>query len=520
MFIRNQEKNGNTYYKINAKRFRQVKATTYPEFYEIKDLLLDLDAEDCKYVREFTETDETQAEKRAKDDPTRKRIQGQLESFKEQLYWSRRKHFEVTSQASNVWRLGTHDILSAALQGSPKTSLSPSSHTNRSGSATTQDDVEVVESADATPWIFLENGLPTQGRKNDETLMTWLRLRQNAIESRQRYSDTRQTLGQVKTALSQQNSIAGIRRLVFQSLSSGHDEKAISHPLSAELRTACLNALDQTGSTQSGIQEVLALLGSLNERLSTNQSHLGGPLCGLGLRLSAQILKPEITLEYLWLGFLPYSWGHDSETRGDILYTLMTYSRHLRCPTRDSCLTAFQRQVLLEVMTGVREEKVHEESFRTLATVAFLEDRDAGLQNALALYRAYIMLLGEVGAMATLWKEWRLSAPVVEDRIGHEQVRLSSGYGVTDAFISAVKAALPIIVPHDEALPRDLDLAECVTVDSRAIEAQSPDHWLGNQQEKAFDVEGLNDGDIRGALELPLGRWLETVGRLGRGVRP
>ncbi|CAM1505469.1 Fc.00g111060.m01.CDS01 [Cosmosporella sp. VM-42] len=517
MFLPTKDSNGDVYYTMNRKVF-PPKPVEESDFFAIGDLLLDLDAEDSKHVRQFTEDDEAQMQKSWKIDHTRRRIEKRVEDVESRVNYIRQKIFKITTRPTNVWRPRTQDVFAVALS-TADSHLKPAK-TRQKDDRDDTSSVSLVSPRefDAIKTVCSENGFLNRPA-NDEMLLSWLKLRHRLLESGRNHEPS-VSAREVKEALRTQTSITAIRRLISQSLSSGLSVAAFENGLSSYIRDALIIILDQNTPKKAGRLQILTFLSNLKERLFSDGADIGAPLCGLGLRLSAEIAKPEATLEYLSLGFTQNLWNGNPQALGDVESALRSYDDHLRGTSETKSLDAFDRQNLLQILTGVGEADMSpEDCVRSLVTPPFENLSEGDPQQALRIYRYYIMLLGRLGAVKTLWKEWRLTAPYFQSH-NDGNLRTRSAQDVTDIFVYAIRASLPIVVQQDGEVATDAGFDECVTGDYQAIEAQNPDDWLGKQQREARILDGLKDGDCREALELPIDGWLDVVGHLARKMSP
>ncbi|KAM0562265.1 hypothetical protein ACHAPJ_002712 [Fusarium lateritium] len=521
MFIKKRGRSEGVYYVINNQPTKP-KAPREDEYFRITGLLLDLEDIDSKHVRPSTEEDDTQALKKWSQDPQRTILQGKLRNIGNQLDQSRRKAFEMNSRPTNPWRVGSHDIFSAALRPPSPAPLIDSSE-GQQGSAN-------ISTAETRPDMLLhlicsENGIPKRANAKDSLLLQWFQLRTQLIgpERHSKASPSSPSV-QLSKALKDQNSITGVRRLVSQCLTSDlnnisfhqlctHGQNPSVNDLSSSIRKACENITKEDNSQNS--RNLLVFIGNLGQRLSARGDYIGGPLCGLGLRLSAEICKPNVTRQYLDMGFEPDYWTTSDQGLRDILHALETYLRHFGTSSQSSSLDLYDRQELLKLLIGSSNQGDTPESVRSLVLDS-LENlpNDGVVQIALDVYRAYIALLGHLGAVALLWQEWRSSAIMIGKFAYNKEPRGSESQPdaiVAETFQAAIEAAISVVAPSHDAVPTNLDLAGCATLDFKSIEKQDQDSWLGYQQAGAHPTRQQMNGKIRAALGLPLNGWMEAV---------
>ncbi|KAF4331539.1 hypothetical protein FBEOM_14716 [Fusarium beomiforme] len=421
MFLRRETKWGETYYVIN----RWPEAPKLPderEYFQINDLLLDLDDMFSKHVRLSSEEDEERALKKWSRDNKRESIQRKLHHMETSLAWSRMKAFEISSRPSNSWRLGSHDIFSAALRApSPAPLIGSSKNQKGSANATAETKHNTLH------LISSNNGISKQVLDDDSLLLRWFQSRTQLSWSGKYSGASRNHSVQLSEALKEQDRLTSVRRLVSQYLSfepseisfhqpRGHEQEQSTQDLSSELRKAFENLLKQ-GLPQEK-HEILVFLGNLCQRLPARGDHLGGALCGLGLRLSAEIFKPAATKRYLQIGFKNGYWTDDDQGSIDILHCFETYRRHFNNVSRPNSLDLNGRQELLELLLGPNMEEKHFVLYLIKACL-----RESKQNIAFDAYRAFIILLGHLGTVELLEREQKTLSAMIQRLASRETLK-------------------------------------------------------------------------------------------------
>ncbi|KAF4467353.1 hypothetical protein FALBO_5771 [Fusarium albosuccineum] len=524
MFVR-LRRDGTVSHRLN-RRSPGYKRPKKHEFFQASNLLLDLDDVFSEHVRPSNEDDEARMLKHWSVDPKRREVKSRLRQLQRELDRSRRQVFDVSSGVAKSWLPSHHDILSLALNGSQ--SPAPPSESSVEGhqglaSVSNTDTPGSREQPNTLHTIRSRSGIPERAQGNDEMLLHWFQLRNQLTRPEPHTNKPPPSPAQLVEALQKETSVTGIRRLVSRALSSGLDATCFSQAhlfVSSELQNS-FDFLLTLGKEKNGTcHNLLAFLGNLSQRLSPRGAHIGAPLCGLGLRLSAAICKPRATMEYLDIGFGHGYWAANDQVMGDLLSTLETYLHQLSMSPGLRSLEVADKQRLLQLLTGVyNKDQTTEKSVRSLALYFLQERRDEVnyTRMALGIYRCYIVLLGHLGAVASLWQEWRSSGIAIGNLIQNGRLPIPDGQPdaiVVEAFQSAIAASLSVVALGEDEVPKDLDLAGCVTLDLVSINKQKQDARPGYQQEEAHPMRGFVDGDIRAALGLPLDGWLEEVRRL------
>ncbi|KAH7172114.1 hypothetical protein DER46DRAFT_176698 [Fusarium sp. MPI-SDFR-AT-0072] len=413
MFLKKETRWGETYYVVN--RWPETpKLPEEHEYFRINDLLLDLDDMFSKHVRPSSEEDEERALKRWSRDNKRDDVRWKLHRMETSLTWSRIKAFQIHSEPSSSWRLGSHDIFSAALRAPSPTPLIDSSK-NQQGSA---NNATAEREPNKLHLISSNNGIPKQALEDDSSLLRWLQSRTQLSWSGQYPAVSPSHSAQLSAALRKQDSLTSLRRLVsqylsvetsaisFHQLKSPGQEKSTDN-LSSDLRNACENFLKQ--DTLQNKHDVLVFLGNLGQRLTARGDHLGGPLCGLGLRLSAEICKPAASKRYFQSGLQTGYWTGSKQGSIDILHCLETYQCHFNSVSQPNGLDLYGRQELLELLLG--RSRTHNHSALSLINACL---RGCKQDTAFEAYRASILLVGHLGMVEWLNQEQRTSAAIIQ----------------------------------------------------------------------------------------------------------
>jgi hypothetical protein len=414
MFLKKETRWGETYYIVN--RWPDTpKLPEEHEYFRINDLLLDLDDMLSKHVRPSSEEDEERALMKWSRDSKRDDVRRKLHRMETSLTWSRIKASELRSEPSSSWRLGSHDLFSAALQAPTPAPLIDSSSNKQQGPP---NNATAEREPNKLHLVSSNNGIPKQALEDDSLLLRWFQSRAQSSWSGEYRAISPSHSAQLSAALRKQDSLTNLRRLVSQYLSvetsaiSFHQPKSpgqekSTEDLSSDLRNTCENLLKQ--DTLQNKHDVLVFLGNLSQRLTARGDHLGGPLCGLGLRLSAEICKPTASKRYFQIGLQTGYWTSSYQGSMDILHCLETYQCHLNSVSQPGGLDLCGRQELLELLLG--RSRTHNHSALSLIN-ACLHGREQ--ETAFESYRASIILIGHLGMIEWLNQEQRTSAAIIQ----------------------------------------------------------------------------------------------------------
>ncbi|KAL7902294.1 hypothetical protein HDV64DRAFT_266544 [Trichoderma sp. TUCIM 5745] len=517
-FVRRIDKNNEVYYTIRNKRPPKSPDSipVRDDFFEMPDLLLDLDAEDSRFVRPVDEADDLRLERKWDVNPKRLAVQDQLKELQAQISESRRKADDILSNPANIWRLSPHDILSAALRGAPAVvdevrspSVTPEP-SRGSRELTSGHDSGLIET------LCRENGIPSHALQDNRVLIEWMWLRYKSLQrSMENRSEEPLSPTQLSDTLKDQTSIIGIRRLMFHSLRSTKVAKtyflrqkgANKEPdVSYEIRNACLRVLAQHPEKAAAHLEILSFVGNLAARL---YGHHGPALTGLALRLSAEAGVVGAISEWLRRGFADNTWERHRASSADVAESLKTLIHQLS----SGLYAVHDRQLLFQLLTGIEHDSLSNDSFRPLPLFYLGEQSKVSTDEAYGIYESYIMLLGHLGAVRTLWKEWYASRPVVERFLKPD----GSAQRLESLYQASLRSALYVAAPLDAQGFSDMELDECVALDYHSIGTQD----IASRFASGADSSRSNESDASPSPELPsfnlpLDEWTARVDHIIR----
>lgn len=403
-FQRRVDKNNNVYYTI-AKR-RPVQGPDAPpksvQFFEMPNLLLDLDAEGTRNVRTFDDKDEELHVARWRVNPKREEVKLKLNDLESKLIESRKRVQDIATNPSNIWRLSSHDLLSAALHGPPSNDSAAPSET------ACPDTLEGSHFIDA---LGRENGIPSHVSTSDVLLLEWMLLRRNSTDRAKSKQDVSLLNPfQLVEALQSHTSIVGIRRLLRHNLWSFASIKASFGPsnrkegaaadVARAIRRRCIEILDSDKAHKSQFINCLALVGGLLERLAKDRIDPDYHLLGLALRASPRSGSYVVLSEWIRRIHANGSWKESPEIVEDAAACMQSCFKLLAAQPE----TAANRQLLLQLLTGLDEhEQLATESLRSIVFNSAREQGSSALTKQSC--DAYATLLGELGAVRTLLKE-------------------------------------------------------------------------------------------------------------------
>lgn len=506
--LRHVDQYGAPYYVVHKQRALATppEAPSQRGFFGVSDLVLDLDADGAAGVRPYNDDDELRMSRKWGVSPERAAVRTRIEQLKAQIHASRVGALKSLLRPSSASIISPHDILSAALSGAPA-----------SGSrarAPDESDPLASRPRPSLEQVCLENGIPPHALEDDGQLLRWMILRRDVLQaSRRKHNLKPPAPAQLSNALRRQSSLAGIRRVVFQTIAAGtfvggfDEQRSIRSALTSRIRRACDGVLAQTPTRRSTVLETLAFIGNLSASISEPDRSVGTPLCGLALQLSAEVGDVEATWQWLRRGYEHKAWS-ERKTATDVQLALASLSSALSDERGAGRLQHAQdRQHLFRVLTGVDAEgRMGPESLRGVVMHYLGGACEAMPRTRLAMYESYLGLLAQLGAARLLWAEWRVSAHLARGLY-------ESQGGIVERVAAVFQQALGQLVgsvavsSHEGSPAPDLGLEECARLDHTAVAEQEAESWQRLSGERA----GVDEAST--LYELSLDGWMKAVRR-------
>lgn len=353
-----------------------------------------------------------------------------------------------------------------------------------------------------------QSGIPPHTTKNEQNLLRWMMVKQEAGHL-SRNADARSrsrppTSNEVVQALESQESIAGVRRIVFQCIAGGMDvnrartsrDADTSKKIPVVIRDACARILDRSGS-ETRHQDILGFVNNLAQAVPRHGKDLSDCILGLRLRCLAEMGLLDFTAQALEApadGVAKLTKSTDVAIAEDVKITLETWAQALE--KSDGLQTASQRRQL----------------FRIASPTAAAGNRDASLQSILSQIperssksracKPYITLLGCLGAPRTLYMEWK---GLVRDLKGNDDEDEIATHFLRSLFTAARK-----LESNPQGSVSTMDLGQCVALDEKSICSREEELSIGGGSEKeappSIAFQTLDD-----VMHLPFDRCIAAV---------
>ncbi|KAJ6781385.1 hypothetical protein PWT90_04331 [Aphanocladium album] len=402
-FERRVDKNNDVYYTISKRRPVQDPdaAPESQQFFEMPNLLLDLDAEGTRNVRTYEDKDEELQQAKWRVNPKREEVKVKLNDLEGKLMELRKRAKDIAASPSNIWRLSSHDLLSAALHGPPE------SETTLAAETPCPDTLEGSRLINA---LRRENGIPSHVSASDVLLLEWMLLRRHNTDSAKTANNEGPLSStEIVEALQSQTSITGIRRLLLHNLRSWQALKSnfgLSNrgdpamDVAGAIRRRCIEILGSEKAQNQQFMGCLALVGNLLEKMAKAELKPDHRLQALALRTTPRSGSLVALSEWTHRICSSRSWESGAEIVEDAAVCMQTCADMLATQAE----TAANRQLLLQIVTGLNEhEQLAPESLRSIVLSSTQRGSLSGVASQAC--EAYATLLGELGAVRTLLKE-------------------------------------------------------------------------------------------------------------------
>jgi hypothetical protein len=375
----------------SRKKTREPSSQSSQYFYEIPNLLLDLDAWEAQNVRVYGAEDKAIQKKKWKS-PNPDVAARRVEEFMQTVSKSEELLKSMQNAPFSPWRLTDYDLFSATLQGP----LLPVQQTLEDGAgdstATNASPTSLRPSAKSILDVVERNGIPRRIYEDSNRLLPWLMHWQT--ETSGNSSSNSQAL---LSALQQLSSVNELRRLVARLVQTDKGCKLVAK-VSDKIALTCSRLTAGNEST------ALPFLNNLRIALRAHNVQLGAPLCNLGLLASAQAFELQALREFLAIGLMEGYWKATPAEELSSLSTALSYLlRHLihrpSMPSGQAShdFTAEDRRLLFSVLTGWSNEASE-------PLPSFRRALPPTTKGSEAFY-FYIHLLAELGALRTLCQE-------------------------------------------------------------------------------------------------------------------
>lgn len=550
-FIRNKTEDGEVYYTLprHGEGKQKPRALKPHELFQMPDLLLDLDALPPGQVREFNASNED-VDLELNYQFTERELQAQdkVGEIVAKVHEGRKVDPGAVSSLLNPWRVTDHDIMSVALRGVLQDTARQTSELQPSGDRSAPPIVRLTQShrpppasrsdqtvhpeslqesrtlPDATgtglsshvaandprrrPDIVREvqsqSGIPSYASKNETNLIRWMLVKQEAgFASQSPDMKVTYPTEMVAEVLRSQDSVSGVRRILFQCIAGGVDVE-ISRILPIAVRDTCAQIMDAHRLDDTCHRETLVFVNNLAQALPRLNEDWQIAILGIRLRCLAQLGQPGLTrhiLEASRSGRSTLIEKTEVDIAGDVAATLETWA--LVLDRNDSLQTVAERRLVFRIAANLGE---------TDASLRHILSKAPSGESKFRACKAYITLLSRLNAARVMYRSWK-------DMI-RESGRVEDADDPASLFLTALYNASKNVDLKGQASNTMQDLAMCATLDEESIGPREDE--LSNEKRSKDGVEPAKSYTIPyrvldDMMHLPFGECIAAVQKYCEG---
>lgn len=461
MFERKTTEDNKVYY---VKRRNQPQDEDFvppqQEFFDMPNLLLDLDAEGVDHVRSFRPADERAMAKMWSASPRRNEVKAQMRDLEREVIKAKQRTAAILDDPAHPWRLTPNDLFAAAVRA-PIVAVSE----------TQEGKTNAIDESFSALWK--RNGIPAHAALDDERLLEWLLLRHRGLtQHTQRGRDSPFTFDTLSSSLSRALSLEEVRRTASAYIRAAQSkpDKQFAH----QIRNACHRILVKKPQYAD---DALRFFSNMTARFPAKDAQQA-VLAPFALRLACQTGHLDIAREWLRRTIELSSLQKSEHVIEDLFFGLQGLGRSVM----DGGVARYD--LALQLLTGYNgTANPAPQSIRSL-----LKDIVQGHQpGCLALLDVYFTLLGQLGASRTLQSEWA----DLSQRDGKTAQLLQKAFHDAETLANSVNKSV-------QGNTASTDLAEAVRLDLEGVQSTGSSHGAGKAA-----------GDSLAVFSLPLNEYIE-----------
>ncbi|KAL2213536.1 hypothetical protein CC79DRAFT_1362347 [Sarocladium strictum] len=485
-----------------------MKKPENPKFFEMPDLVIDLDAEDQKGVREFNVADEDIARNRWGVNHKREAMEGFVSRLESDAAHLRQSWADILAQPSSPWRITPHDLISVALGGVPR----DTDATNLRGLGPADDPAYLQ-------FLCEINGIPKYAIVDDKSVLEWMLIRKEAMEqSVFQQSDQLPSAADFFEALQGTSSLLEVRRVIATcSLGSlGNEHNAITGfgqdgNVAIAIEDAIrriLNAVEpESPEMENAIRQAMTIVGNVEINLQSQNPRASALLWAFGSQLakSHSLVATIESIRRCLHAEHELAVPEISNYVANMIKGLASALEDLYKNDPGHIYHMTEAPALLEILIGNPYTEEHE---RTSSIRSFiLQSQHLSLDLRLDLYKSYIALLGRLGAVRMLWLEHQQRFLVMRVLDVEYRDLASVEAENSQAILAAVSTAPPLESTQEHMHRRNITLRQCAIADYEDFVSRA-DPGLTERSSTPVDMAQLEM-----ALGYSLRGWLIELGR-------
>lgn len=468
MFERKTTEDNKTYY---VKRRSQPPDEDFvppqQEFFDMPDLLLDLDAEGVDHVRSFRPADERAMAKMWSASPRRNEVKAQMRDLEREVIKAKQRTAAILEDPAHPWRLTPNDLFTAAVRAPIV-----------AASETQERHINTVEESFSALWK--RNGIPAHAALDDERLLEWLLLRHRGLTQHiQRGRDSPFKFDTFSSSISRAISLEEVRRTASAYLRAAQSKP--DKQFAQAVRRACHRILVKKPQYAD---DALRFISNITAKFQAKDAQQA-VLAPLALRLACQTGNLDIAREWLRITTELGSSQQPEDLIEDLFFGLQGLGRSVV----DGGMARYD--LALQLLTGYNgTAKPVPQSIRSLLQ-AITQGRQP---EYLALLDVYLTLLGQLGAGNTLQSEWA----ELNQRDSKTAQLLQKTFYDAETLAKSINKSI-------QASTVSKDLAEAVRLDLEGVQSTGSSQGADRAA-----------GDSLAVFSLPLNEYIEWREALAR----
>jgi hypothetical protein len=390
----------------------------------------------------------------------------------------------------------------------------------------TQRDMLVLLDSRREPDVLHEvvsrNGIPRSVVRSDERLLRWMITRRiNLDYAKHKSAEQPPSTAKMNVALRQhilrrsnpELNFNIARRLVSQCLEAGTDittkeeDAGRATSIFKAIQDICLETNHRYSKKVPRHAELLAFSATLESRFPTLDPDMRACIFHLRLMSLSGLGWLERTADHIQGGHTSQTWFGMPRIPEGLKLALEYWNSHAQKDVFVDDLSS--RQLLLRTLTGVGEDgSTSEFSFRSMILRQQKGRSPSSHLERLETFGSYIRVLGQLGAVRTLWKEWTTTVPdlkamVVEKGRWNEDV----ARGLASTFWEAIASSLYTNETVDVDV-ESLSWEACAQHDYNCIRPRTSITEGSGGTKVSQEQKKLQTFELLELLQIPVDEWI------------
>jgi hypothetical protein len=382
--------------------------------------------------------------------------------------------------------------------------------------------------------VASRNGIPRSVVWSDERLLRWMITRRiNLDYAKHKSAEQPPSTAKMNVALRQhilrrsnpELNFNIARRIVSQCLEAGTDittkeeDAGRAASIFKAIQDICLATNHRHSEKAPRHAELLTFSTALESRFPTPDPDMRACIFHLRLVSLSGLGWLERTADHIQGGHTSQTWFGMPRIPEGLKLALEYWNNHAQ---EDVFLNDLpSRQLLLRTLTGVGEDgSTSEFSFRSMILRQQKGRSPSSHLERLEAFGSYIRLLGQLGAVRTLWKEWTTTVPdlkalVMDKGRWNEDVARGLASTFWDAIASSLYANETVDVDVGS-----LSWEDCAQYDHDCIRPRIQSSECSGGKKVSQEQKKLQKVELLELLRIPVDEWMTKAQELCASRRP